>query len=163
MLDKIKEENSTFILRFIGSYALLLFTALGIAPWVPSKITFPVLQTPVSLLLILWLVWFWRSSIMKTKNKSIFISFVTAAYFMLSTTALFSHSTQSFKIATPVAKWLKEKHLDTQEILVYNKRLPSLAFEMNRSIISLYDGDRSLNREVQFEKDGKWKKLPLQL
>jgi 4-amino-4-deoxy-L-arabinose transferase len=94
---------------------------------------------------------------MENKSKSILISFVAAAYFLLAATALFSYSVQSFKIATPVATWLKEKHLDKGEILVYNKRLPSLAFTLNHSVISLYDGDRSLNREVQFEKDDTWK------
>ncbi len=158
MLQKTKEEKSIFVLRFIASYALLLFIALGIAPWIAGKITFPTLLTPISFFLILWLVWFWRSSTMEVKSKSVFISFVAAAYFLLAATTLFSYSVQSFKIATPVAQWIKEKHLDKQEILVYNKRLPSLAFELNRSIISLYNGDRSLNREVQFETDNKWEK-----
>ncbi len=158
MLQKTKEEKSIFVLRFIASYALLLFIALGIAPWIAGKITFPTLLTPISFFLILWLVWFWRSSTMEVKSKSVLISFVAAAYFLLAATTLFSYSVQSFKIATPVAQWIKEKHLDKQEILVYNKRLPSLAFELNRSIISLYNGDRSLNREVQFETDNKWEK-----
>ncbi len=158
MLQKTKEEKSIFVLRFIAGYALLLFIALGIAPWIAGKITFPTLLTPISFFLILWLVWFWRSSTMEVKSKSVLISFVAAAYFLLAATTLFSYSVQSFKIATPVAQWIKEKQLDKQEILVYNKRLPSLAFELNRSIISLYNGDRSLNREVQFETDNKWEK-----
>ncbi len=158
MLQKTKEEKSIFVLRFITGYALLLFIALGIAPWIAGKITFPTLLTPISFFLILWLVWFWRSSTMEVKSKSVLISFVAAAYFLLAATTLFSYSVQSFKIATPVAQWIKEKHLDKQEILVYNKRLPSLAFELNHSIISLYNGDRSLNREVQFETDNKWEK-----
>jgi len=158
MLQKTKAEKSVFVLRFIIGYALLLFIALGIAPWIAGKITFPTLLTPISFFLILWLMWFWRSSTMEIKSKSVLISFVAAAYFLLAATTLFSYSVQSFKIAIPVAQWIKEKQLDKQEILVYNKRLPSLAFELNRSIISLYNGDRSLNREVQFETDNKWEK-----
>ena len=157
MLSKIKEEHHTFILRFMLGYASLLFIALGIAPWIPSKIDFPVLFTPISLLLLFWLVWFWHSKHMEIKSKSILISFVSAGYFLLAATALFSYSVQSFRIATPVATWLKTHHLENKEILVYNKRLPSIAFELNRSVISLYDGDHTLNREVQFEKDEKWK------
>ncbi len=158
MLHKIPEEKSKVPMYFIGSYAVLLFTALGIAPWIGGKIDFPLFLTPVSLFLILLTVWFWRSTVWDAKNKSILISFLAAAYFLLAATALFSYSMHSFKIAVPVTQWIKQNHLDDREILVYNKRLPSVAFEMNRSTISLYDGDRSLNREVQFETDVKWKK-----
>ena len=71
---------------------------------------------------------------MEIKSKSVLISFVSAGYFLLVASTLFSYSVESFRIATPVATWLKENHLEDKEILVYNKRLPSLAFEMNRSL-----------------------------
>ncbi len=159
LFEKLPEENEKSALRSITIYALLLFTVLGIAPWIQGKILFPTLLTPLSLLLTVTVLWFIRTDLMQAKSKSVFISFVTAVYFLLAATALFSHSIQSFKIATPVAQWLKAEHLENREILVYNKRLPSLAFELNHSIISLYDGDRSLNREVQFEKDDTWKEF----
>jgi len=130
---------------------------LAVAPWMPGKIIFHTYLTTISVLLTIILLWFIRTNSMQTKSKSVLISFVTAIYFLLAATALFSHSVYSFKIATPLAEWLKAAHLENSEILVYNKRLPSLAFELNHSIISLYDGDRSLNREVQFEKDTKWR------
>lgn len=157
MLSKIKEKDEHFILRFMIGYASLLFTVFALAPWFAGKISFPPLLTPVSLLLLVWLFWCWRSRQMEIKSKSVLISFVSAGYFLLVASTLFSYSVESFRIATPVATWLKENHLEDEEILVYNKRLPSLAFEMNRSIISLYDGDHTLNREVQFEKDDSWK------
>ncbi len=158
MLEKLKTSYAQTVLRTTGGYALFIFLALGIAPLIPGKIHFPPAFTAVSILLILLLVWFWRTPSMQIKNKSVLISFVTAAYFLLAGTALFSYSVQSFKIATPVAQWIKAEHLENREILAYDKRLPSLAFEMNRSIVSLYNGDRSLNREVQFETDTQWKK-----
>lgn len=157
MLEKIPEEKSPVVLRTIGGYALLLFSILAIAPWIPGKIAFPAFFTPVSLLLILLTVWFWRSSLTDDRNKSVLLSFVTAAWFLLAATVLFSYSAQSFKIARPATEWIKAHHLDDREVLVYNKRLPSVAFELNRSTVSLYDGERLLNREVQFEKDATWK------
>ena len=77
---------------------------------------------------------------------------------LLSASALLSKSPLSFKIAKPVAKWIELHNLKNRYILVYDKRLPSLAFELNKDIISLYDGDRSLDRETQFETDNRWKK-----
>lgn len=157
LLEKVPETNEKTLLKSMTVYALLIFTALAVAPWIAGKIIFPPYLSIVSVLLAIVLLWFIRTHNMQLKSKSVLISFVTAIYFLLAATALFSHSVYSFKIATPVAKWLKEVQLENSEILVYNKRLPSLAFELNHSIISLYDGHRSLNREVQFETDTKWK------
>lgn len=158
LLEKLPKASEKTLLKSITVYALLLFTVLAVAPWMPGKIIFPAYLTIISVLLSITLLWFIRANNnMQTKSKSILITFVTAIYFLLTATALFSHSVYSFKIATPVAKWLKSSHLENSEILVYNERLPSLAFELNHPIISLYDGDRSLNREVQFEKDTKWR------
>ena len=156
-LQKLPEANSKTVLHTIGGYAFLLFTALALAPWIPGKIHFPPFLTPVSIVLILLLLWIWKNTFLNIKNKSILISFITASYFLLAATALFSQSVHSFKIATPVTDWIIAQHLDKREILIYNKRLPSVAFTLNKSIISLYDGARQLNREVQFEKDEKWK------
>ena len=51
-----------------------------------------------------------------------------------------------------------EKHLRDRNILVYNTRKPSIAFGLNKSIISLNDGSKKLNRETQFERNAEWKK-----
>ena len=157
LLERLPIQSEKTLLKSIAFYALFIFTTLGIAPYIDGKIIFPPYLSGSSLLLIAMLLWFVLKGTMQTKSKTVLISFVTAVYFLLAATTLFSYSVKSFKIATPVVQWLKEKNLDKREILVYNKRLPSLAFELNRSTISLYDGDRSLNREVQFEKDNKWK------
>jgi len=157
MLHKLPKENSPALMRLIGGYVLFLFAALGVAPWIPGKIDFPAFLTLVSIGLILLTLWLWRSHVMGIKNKSILLSFVASAYLLLTITALFSYSIQSFKIAIPVTRWIKQQHLDDREILVYNRRLPSVAFEMNRSVVSLYDGAQQLNREVQFETDTRWK------
>jgi len=158
MFYRVDEKVSLLSLRIVSGYALLLYFILGIAPWIKGKILFPPALTMISLVLIFIWIWLYRTSFMTSKTKAVIISFITATYFLLSATALFSYSVETFKIATPVSHWIKQNHLDNREILVYNRRLPSLAFEMNRSTISLYDGSSLLDREVQFEKDEKWKK-----
>ena len=157
LLQKLPEAYSKTVLRTIGGYALLLFTIFAIAPWIPGKVDFPAYLTPLSLFLIVLLVLTWKSDRIEDKSKSVLISFVASSYFLLVATILFAHSTQSFKIATPVTEWIKQHGLQDREILIYNKRLPSVAFELNKSVVSLYDGAHQLNREVQFEKNEKWK------
>lgn len=156
-LQKLPEMYNKTVLRVISGYALLLFTIFTLAPWIPGKVDFPAYLTPLSLLLIVLLAAAWKSDRLESKSKSVLISFVTSSYFLIVATILFSHSIQTFKIATPVTEWISTQGLQEREILIYNKRLPSVAFELNRSVISLYDGARQLNREVQFEQDEKWK------
>ena len=56
-----------------------------------------------------------------------------------------------------VATFIEEKLPNTNNILVYNRRLPSMLFNTHFNVISLYDGRSSLARNVQFEKEDAWK------
>ncbi|WP_339869614.1 lipid-A-disaccharide synthase N-terminal domain-containing protein [uncultured Algoriphagus sp.] len=56
-----------------------------------------------------------------------------------------------------VTEWIMQNEPDTKEIIVYNKRLPSVLFNSDLEVISIYDGDESLNRETQFQHDDQWK------
>ncbi len=56
-----------------------------------------------------------------------------------------------------VTGWLQANHPALQEVIVYNKRLPSMLFNSDYRVISVYDGDESLNRETQFQNNGDWK------
>lgn len=56
-----------------------------------------------------------------------------------------------------VAKEVKAKLTDTGHIMVYDRRLPSVAFHAHQDIISIYNGNRGLDRETRFEKTDKWK------
>lgn len=56
-----------------------------------------------------------------------------------------------------VAQEAKAKLSDEGRIWVYDRRLPSVAFHAHQNIISIYNGNRELNRETRFEKTDKWK------
>jgi 4-amino-4-deoxy-L-arabinose transferase len=56
-----------------------------------------------------------------------------------------------------VAAFIQTELDNTQNILVYNRRLPSMSFLTDKNIISLYDGAEDLNRETQFQKNDIWK------
>ena len=47
--------------------------------------------------------------------------------------------------------------------MIYNKRLPSVSFQTDKPIVSIYDGDESMNRETQFQKDDSWKEFLINL
>lgn len=56
-----------------------------------------------------------------------------------------------------VVAYIEEELPDTETILIFNRRLPSVPFLTGKNIVSLYYGDHTLNREVQFEPDDHWK------
>lgn len=55
-----------------------------------------------------------------------------------------------------VTEWIRQNEPTTEEVISYNKRLPSILFNSDLKVISIYDGDESLNRETQFQHDQKW-------
>ncbi|TXE06955.1 lipid-A-disaccharide synthase N-terminal domain-containing protein [Algoriphagus aquimarinus] len=56
-----------------------------------------------------------------------------------------------------VTEWIIQNEPATKEVIIYNKRLPSVLFNSNLKVISVYDGDESLNRETQFQQNENWK------
>ncbi len=86
---------------------------------------------------------------------------MAAAIFMygiaLITPYIFMDNPKRVKDTRHVAAFIEEKLPDTNHILVYNRRLPSMLFNTDFNVISLYDGRSSLDRNVQFERDDAWK------
>ena len=60
----------------------------------------------------------------------------------------------------PLAQFIKAQGLQDQPVLVYNKLLPSLAFNLDRNTITLNDEDaeQTISRETQFQTDDDWRK-----
>ena len=61
----------------------------------------------------------------------------------------------------PLAKFIQSQGLEDEPILVYNRLLPSLAFNLDRNIITL--NDDGIKRETQFQTNDNWKQYWLNL
>jgi 4-amino-4-deoxy-L-arabinose transferase-like glycosyltransferase len=59
----------------------------------------------------------------------------------------------------PIAQFIRAQGLEDQTVIVYNKLLPSLAFNLDRDIITINDG--GIERETQFQTDDQWRLLPI--
>ena len=92
---------------------------------------------------------------------------VTAMGFTLGlaviTTFIFSNNPGIINSTQNLAAFITENNLTGRPVLVYNTRLPSIAFHLQREIVSLADGHRSLNRETQFESNENWRRQLLNL
>jgi 4-amino-4-deoxy-L-arabinose transferase-like glycosyltransferase len=67
----------------------------------------------------------------------------------------------SFGGTRPLAKFIQTQELENKPILVYNRLLPSLAFNLDRDIITLNNG--GIERETQFQTNDEWKRFWLNL
>ena len=86
------------------------------------------------------------------------LTLITATTLVISSSIILSSNQLKTNSPKPVTDFIIKEKLDNRKILVYNTIKPSIAFGLNKSIISLYDGSKSLERETQFEEDQNWKR-----
>jgi 4-amino-4-deoxy-L-arabinose transferase len=137
-------------------FQMTVILGLGISPLFDPRIIlsykfFFILIVTASLLTSLRLIAF-KSVDRAVLTAFLFIMGVTAAstYFMGNNSGMVNDQKH-------VAAFIQTELDNTQNILVYNRRLPSMSFLTDKNIISLYDGAEDLNRETQFQKNDIWK------
>ncbi|MCX2740024.1 glycosyltransferase family 39 protein [Pontibacter anaerobius] len=143
-------------------YFTVLAVALFVAPLLPVGIVLPwrVLTFPVLILGAFYILW---TGERPNQQKLVYGALVFTALLLPYSTKLLAYNPQFTNGSRPIAEVIRANNLEERPILVYNKLLPSLAFELNRSIVSLEDGSSHLEREVQFEQDEQWREQLLQL
>lgn len=67
----------------------------------------------------------------------------------------------SFGGTRPLAKFIQAQGLENEPVLVYNRLLPSLAFNLDRDIITINNG--GVERETQFQTNDDWKRFWIDL
>ncbi len=86
---------------------------------------------------------------------------LAAAVFMyglcLISSHIFEYNPEKVKDTRRVAAFIESELPETQNILIFDRRMPSVQFHTGKNIISLYAGHHSLAREIQFETDDHWK------
>jgi 4-amino-4-deoxy-L-arabinose transferase len=80
-----------------------------------------------------------------------------AACLIAYSSLFFRLNSDKVNTISDVSSFIKEKGLEKGHIVVYDELLPSMAFELNRDVVFLYGGNRSLQREVQFEENENWR------
>ena len=150
--EKIKTING-FILGFSG---LILLTFI-VAPFINTGMNFPYYLAGASCVVVILIFLLYKSAKEEVKFKPIFTSFVVTVFLLISASTILAKNELKVNASKPVTDFIISENLNSRDILVYNIRKSSIAFGLNKSIISLYDGHESLNRETQFETDTNWK------
>ena len=142
--------------RVLFVYHLLILTALLSAEYFISEaINFSVGMYIITALIVT-LITFQVIKIRKTKiavpiaSTFSLLLVIFSTYFMQANPRLANDQRN-------VAKVAKTKSSDGGDIMAYDRRLPSVAFHAHQPIISIYNENRGLERETQFEKTNKWK------
>ena len=132
----------------------IVYGALIVLPFAVPRINgTPYIFVPIVCLVISIVVLFMDLPL----PRIMMISSLVFGLCLLIYSSLFFHfNSIDVNITSPMAGFIKQKHLDERQIIVYDELLPSLSFELDRDIVSVYSGNRSLKREVQFEQNKVW-------
>lgn len=114
------------------------------AAWLPLALVVIVLATR------------YRSTLGALPRTAIY-SVLLTGFLILFSCLIFSHNELRFNSTAPIAGWIEANGMKDRQVIVYDRLLPSLAFHLDANVVSVNDGNRYLNREVQFETDDGWK------
>ncbi len=71
---------------------------------------------------------------------------------------IFKENELKINSVKPMAEFIKAHSNNNSEVFVYNYLLPSLSFYLDEEITTINNGRYTTQREVQFQKNDKWKK-----
>ena len=155
---RINTEKTKTINSFIIGFSGLILLTFIIAPFINTGMNFPYYLVGASLFLVILIVLLYKLTKEEVKFKPILTSLMVTVFLLISASTILAKNELKVNASKPVTDFIIDKNLNTRDILVYNIRKSSIAFGLNKSIISLYNGHGSLNRETQFETDLNWKK-----
>ncbi|NVK53799.1 MAG: lipid-A-disaccharide synthase N-terminal domain-containing protein [Flavobacteriaceae bacterium] len=99
----------------------------------------------------------------KTSDKALLSAWMFTMMITAMSAYVFSNNPGMVNDTRRVVDWIEEHTPPSERIVIFDKRLPSIPFKTERSVISIYAGDESLNRETQFQKNEDWKKSLINL
>ena len=158
LFSEIPHEKVKALSRIILGYALLIVSAFIATLFIKTELYFPTIAGVISIFVIPMVLWLYNTKRIDLKPKSVYLSLIVSLFLLIGSSHIMSSNQLEVNSTKPVTDFIINNHLRDRNVLVYNTRKPSIAFGLNKSIISLNDGDKSLARETQFEQDLNWKK-----
>lgn len=148
--------------KILFAFQILVLIALSVSPFFDPgillnlKFYFIVILTLSLLISIRIIPW-------NTTDRSIMSAYLFTMGLTVASSYFFSNNSEIINDQKKLITFIEENLSDKDNILIYDRRLPSLQFLTNKNIVSLYDGAEELNRETQFEKTTYWKNNPINL
>ncbi|MFD2245827.1 glycosyltransferase family 39 protein [Pontibacter ruber] len=162
LLPLLEPGTKKMVLRWGTLYFVVLAVALLVAPWLPVGVVLPTWAYLLPLLILVFIL-----VILKSMHgpviKLLYVSLVFTLLLLPYSTHLLERNPGKYKSGSEVAAFLKSKGLSKRPLIVYDNLLPSLAFHLNRDLVTVYDTNKKLQRETQFERDDRWQHVYLEL
>ena len=137
-------------------YHMVLLAGLAMAPLIEPDLTLPG-QAYFLLVMTAAVVIALRFTPIHRLETPILAAGVFMCGLTLISPYIYMENPVMVKDSRNVAAYIDRELPETENILIFNRRLPSIQFHTDRNIISLDAGGYTLNREVQFESDDSWK------
>ncbi|MDO6391795.1 glycosyltransferase family 39 protein [Pontibacter sp. BT731] len=137
-------------------YLGLVVLGLVLLPVLPLDLTvpLPLVVCAVLLLAVLYLIWrFVDTGIAQVMAAALMFTFFLIPF----STHLLGANAAQLNPSTALANLIRQEGLQNRTIIVYDRLLPSLAFELNKDIVFVSDQHHSLQRETQFETSDAWR------
>lgn len=157
--EKVSRRLSRIMLGFVLLFAIGFITAR----FIPTGYHIPLYLPVAGFLEIILSIGIYKSRWFNADTRPVLMSFIFAIMLVTGSSAFMASNELKMNTPAPIADFIKEIGLEKRNILVYNIRLPSIAFHLGKPVISLFDGSRSLDRETQFETDTTWKEFLIDL
>jgi 4-amino-4-deoxy-L-arabinose transferase len=157
LLTRLSGKGSRNLSRVMLGYSLLVCVAFIAAMFFKTGYEIPEIFAIAGIIGIPLFICIYNSGLISTDSRPVVMSFLLSAFMIVGISELMASNEFKIKSSATVADFIFENQLENRPVLVYNARKPSIAFELNKSIISLYDGSKTLARETQFETDLGWK------
>lgn len=144
-------------------YHLVVLIAVLVVPGILEEIKLSRELILIVMLMFLILIAIQLIPTFKMRQKLVMSALGFTLSLTVLSTVIFSQNQLAVNSTEPLASFIRTHHLQDHTVMVYNRILPSLAFDLQKPIISLFDGHYTLDRETQFEKDMNWKNNLLNL
>ncbi|WP_086596556.1 ArnT family glycosyltransferase [Hymenobacter crusticola] len=135
----------------------LLPVLLTVFPGIPLEMSpFTVVRPAAGVIVLVLLLTLWDQ--VRIAPRILAATVVFTAALLLTAKPIMDQNELAFNGSRPLVEFLRQHQLTKRTVLVYNELLPSLAFELGKLPVSLYDGNENLHRETQFEADETWRR-----
>lgn len=163
LLTKIKVDKLKVINYFVIGFSSIIIIAFIGTLFVKVDFNFSIIIGISGILLAVFIYFIYRTNTIEASFKPMIVSFALSILLLINSSVFFSANELAVNSSKPITDFIISEKLDDREVMVYNARKSSIAFGLNKSIISLNNGHSSLARETQFEKDLHWKKYLVDL
>jgi len=157
LLANLISSKEKVIDRSVTIFSMIVLLVATATMFIHTNYVIPKGVGIASILLIVVILAIYRYLQGGRKFKPVLVSFLVSGFLLITSGLLMQKNELEFNISRPISNFIKSKNLQDRNILIYNTMKPSIAFDMRKPVISLYDGSNTLAREVQFEENSAWK------